>query len=89
MKSFIQSPYFFFGFVLLAGIARYLILEYHGAGNAVEYFILNDSHGKKGALSAGPLIFSFFELLFISFIRKQWLLKPALLYWQAPSPMYC
>ena len=63
MRRFIQSPYFFFGFVLLAGIAHYLILEYNGAGNAVEYFVQNDSHGMKGALSAGPLIFSFYELI--------------------------
>jgi len=63
MKSFIQSPYFYFGFVLLAGIAHYLILEYNGPGNAVEHFIQNNWQGKKETFSAGPLIFSFYELI--------------------------
>ena len=63
MKRFVQSPYFFFGFVLLTGISHYLILEYNGAGNAVEHFIQNDWQGKKETFSAGPLIFSFYELL--------------------------
>ncbi|MGM0529998.1 MAG: hypothetical protein ACQER7_01450 [Bacteroidota bacterium] len=67
MKQLAESPFFYFGFFVLAGIVHYLLLSSEGAVAASErdtylLFMQNTSGKESNVLAAGPLTFFFYHL---------------------------
>lgn len=68
MKQLVESPFFYFGFLVLAGMAYYLFLSSEGTltvSHRDNYvlFMQNTSGQEPDLFAAGPLTFYFYKLL--------------------------